>query len=233
MSTFSCTVAQRMVLRLLHEFSVIDNRIKWAEMRCARIMTLLRPAYQLAGAGVVQVPQLPAAPPSLNSYPLQLPPKRSKSIQEPDLEDCKLLLLRARRLFRDSKVDPSKDDGLLASNSPGQIDDEELREILDSLLSTQQALTDEACFVLQHLFSHFSVWAAQEFAARMARKSLATSDRSAALNVFKRELVFRLHRRFSDSGVTKLGDSRVDSRDRALLLRVKELFPFIDPIQVD
>ena len=215
-----------MVLRLLQEFSVVDNRIKAAEMRCARIMTLLRPAYQLAGAGLVQAPQLPAAPPSLNSYPLQLPPKRSRSIQEPDLEDCKLLLLRARRLFRDSKA------GHLGDDASYSIDDEELQSRLESLLRTQEALSEEAQFVLRHLFSHFNVWAAQEFAARMARKALATSDRSTALSGFKRELIFRLHRRFSDSNVTKLEHGKVDFRDRALLLRVKELFPFIDPIQV-
>lgn len=218
-----------MVLRLLQEFSVVDNRIKAAEMRCARVMTLLRPAYQLAGAGLVQAPQLPAAPPSLNSYPLQLPPKRSRSIQEPDLEECKLLLLRARRLFRDSKADHLGDD---ASYSSNPIDDEELQSRLDRLLRTQEALSEEARFVLRHLFSHFNVWAAQEFAARMARKALATSDRSTALSGFKRELIFRLHRRFSDSNVTKLEHGKVDFHDRALLLRVKDLFPFIDPIQV-
>ena len=111
-------------------------------------------------------------------------------------------------------------------------DDEELQSRLDRLLRTQEALSEEARFVLRHLFSHFNVWAAQEFAARMARKALATSDRSTALSGFKRELIFRLHRRFSDSNVTKLEHGKVDFRDRALLLRVKELFPFIDPIQV-
>ena len=41
----------------------------------------------------------------------------------------------------------------------------------------------------------------------------------------------RLHTRFQDAGISRLEDPAVDSGDRAHLLRVKELFPFVDPIE--
>lgn len=183
--------AQRMVLQLTNEFSAIDSRVKAAELRCARMMTLLRPSYQLAGKVIQQAPKLPAAPPSLSSYPLKLPPKRNRSIMEPDAEECKLLLLRARRLFRDwsLKAASSSSDSLPFGEDIRKaavfaslevllpISDEALRHKLNSLLTVHSGLSEEAQFVLRQLFSHFGEWLAQEHEARMARKKLATSER--------------------------------------------------------
>mmetsp|Transcript_9879 Transcript_9879/g.14749 ORF Transcript_9879/g.14749 Transcript_9879/m.14749 type:complete len:370 (-) Transcript_9879:136-1245(-) len=99
-----------------------------------------------------------------------------------------------------------------------------------------QPLNDETRFVIRALFSQLAAWADLESAARLARKDTAAADRLREVGGFKLRLVGCLHRRLADRGLTRLdthGGSyhgSVDPRDRGLLLRVRDLFPFVDPI---
>lgn len=228
--------AQKMVNRLLQEFHSIDQRVKVAEMRCARLMTLLRPAFQQAGALVPESLSLPPPAPPLSSYALTYPSGRESSIMEPRLQDCKLLLLRTRRLYRDLMQRPQGERGERGGEE-AEAADQEIERLLEDVLRAHHLVEGEDCeleggaelrFVLRRLFRHFARWMDEEFAARLARKVCAASERVGVVLAFKQRLVERLHARFTLAAVRDLDHPRVDPRDRAALVRMKAEFPFVD-----
>ncbi len=197
---------------IISQVEHVDATIKAVELKCAKLMTLLKPTYQRAG---ISLPEAPLTR-SLASYPLTL--------LRPSLRDCstldqaKMLLLLARKAYR-SHFKACSDDTELAS------------------MSSQPY---QVAYLAQEIVAQLTDWQQEELTQRMQRKLASVKDRYEALQRYRLELVLTLHNRFaaaaavpslsSSSSSSSLyaflsgGHGHADRRHHAAVL---EHFPFL------
>ncbi len=77
---------------LLHSASIIDAYVSSAEQRCAKMMTILKPIYSIAG---IEVPPVPAAR-LLSSYPMAETENKTR-LRDDNMDAIRLTVFRARR----------------------------------------------------------------------------------------------------------------------------------------
>lgn len=92
------TAAHLMNSKILQEVELVDKMMKSFELKCAKLMTLLKPSYQRASLSLPSPPEVK----SLNTYPLTL---KRDSIRDLLPETWKIMVLRARKTVRDRYVE--------------------------------------------------------------------------------------------------------------------------------
>jgi hypothetical protein len=173
------TAAQLMNQKILKEVNFLDTQVlKVNELKCAKLMTLLKPYYLKANIILPVVP----TPPSINSYPLVL---SRDSIKEPSLEICRLYLLKARKNYRNFVNNELKGGPVSAA-------------LVSTTYSTHEF---QVSFLIKDLIQQFTEWAQEELLLRMQRKQNSVDDRLEQLKQFKIQLILTLHNRFVENGV--------------------------------
>jgi hypothetical protein len=166
--------------KILKAASYLDSQVlKVNELKCARLMTLLKPYYIKAG---IDLPVVPTTR-SLNTYPLLL---SRDSIKEPAMEVCRLCLLKARKNYRNYVNNEIKN--------------------ASAAISPKFALRHEfqVIFLTKDLIQQFMEWAAEEQKIRLQRKQNSVDDRLEQLKQFKIQLILALQNRFIENGVQSL-----------------------------
>lgn len=222
-------VAQNMNERLAEEVAKVDEAMKSYELKCARLMTLLKPTYVRATLNLPSVPEKV----SLTSYPLTL--KRSSSIRDINAELTRLMLLRARRNYKEfvqaRKVTAGEKRFDMVQLGVHTFSSEDYDKY-----------GCQVAFILNDLQQQLSQWAAEEYGVRIQRKIVSVKDRYEALRRFKIQLLLTLHDRFSASsavnntGLLQSWGFSMVSADKKLQLSVQEKFSFVDesqPLLVD
>jgi hypothetical protein len=179
-------ISQNMNERLTDEVNKIDEAMKAYELKCARLMTLLKPTYLRASLN------LPSAPEkvSLSTYPLKL--KRKLSIRDINAEQCRLSLLRARRNFKEFYQ------GRLNASSERRFDEVQIGNHTFSS-EDYDKYGFQVFFVVNDLHQQILQWSAEEYGVRIQRKIQSAKDRYESLRRFKIQLLLTLHDRFSSS----------------------------------
>lgn len=221
-------ISQNMNERLLDEVNKIDEAMKAYELKCARLMTLLKPTYLRASLN------LPSAPEkvSLSTYPLKL--KRKLSIRDINAEQCRLSLLRARRNFKEFYQ------GRLNASSERRFDEVQIGNHTFSS-EDYDKYGFQVFFVVNDLHQQILQWSAEEYGVRIQRKIQSAKDRYESLRRFKIQLLLTLHDRFTSSVANNAsllqswGFSTL-SADKKFQNSVQEKFNFLDdsqPLLVD
>lgn len=220
-------VAQNMNDRLNSEVMKIDEAMKAYELKCARLMTLLKATYVRANLSLPQVPEKV----SLMSYPLKL--KRPLSIRDINLEQGRLLLLRARRNYREF-LQSRKTSNLGGRRDMIQLGTNHFRS------EDYDKYACQVSFLVNDLTQQCMQWSDEEYSARIQRKIAAVKDRYEALRRFKIQLLVSLHDRFatakSDQHLLSGWGFGGLSADKKFQLAIQEKFPFVDdsePVVVD
>lgn len=197
-------MVQNMNNRIIRDVESVDRIVRNSEARCARLMTLLKPSYVRAD---LALPPLPAQKP-LSQYTLSL--SRTSLRDSQTVDQARLLLLLARKAYRQSLLDNEADADI------------------------SQAF--QVASVAQHIVDSLADWAREEQHIRLQRKATQTRDRLTALLHFRIQLVLTLHSRFqsplpalqSSSFLPSwLGGGSAAAADRRQHAAVVEIFPFI------
>lgn len=175
----------------------LDYHVTLLEKKCAKLMTLLKPNYTRAfvsAQGASAVP-IPPTKKSLLDYPLQL---LRQSITEPDIEVSKLLLLRAKRC-----LDQANHDGSTKRPSVSRYDNDS---------------------ILKLVMNELNDWVEEESKARIARKTASVKDRVESLDIFRENLVWRLHTRYTRAYIKQSNavNTRLSLADESFTLSVEE-----------
>ncbi len=203
------TFAQLMNMKLQYEVDAVDQSMKSVELKCAKMMTLLKPTYQRSN---LQLPNPPQSK-SLSQYPLTL---KRDSIRDVSLDTCRLFLLRARKSYRDYCT---------TENTVNE-------------LSSDKQYNHQLSFIVINLIKQFKDWVEEEYKIRIKRKIDSVKDRLEALQHFKIQLVLVLHDRFNINNISNGGiisglsnsiwSLSAFNQDRNFQLSLQEKFPFID-----
>eukprot|EP01040_Poterioochromonas_malhamensis_P004979 gene4979-5340_t len=182
------TSSQLMNQRILKEVNYLDTQvIKLNEMKCAKLMTLLKPYYQKAGIALPVVPTSRA----LTSYPLIL---QRDTIKEPTLETARLLLLKARKNYRTFVNQEMKKVSIVNLIDVGNSTDH------PDYLTHEY----EVSFLTKELVQQLNDWSEEEYSIRMKRKMLSVQDRLDTLKQFSIQLLLTLHNRFVENHVNSI-----------------------------
>jgi hypothetical protein len=203
------TFAQLMNLKLQYEVDAVDQSMKSVELKCAKLMTLLKPTYQRSN---LQLPSPPQNKP-LSLYPLTL---KRDSIRDLSLDTCRLFLLRARKAYRD-----------YCSSEPTV-----------SSFPLDKQYNHQLSFIVINLLRQFREWVEEEYKIRIKRKIDSVKDRLESLQHFKIQLLLVLHDRFNINNISNGGmisglsnsiwSLSAFNQDRNFQLALQEKFPFID-----
>jgi hypothetical protein len=220
-----------MYQNLMKEVNHLDNQVvKVHELKCAKLMTLLKPIYSKAN---IVLPMVPLNKP-LSSYPLVL---LRDSVKEPALDACRLFLLKARKNYRSFCLSNARSD---AGDAKG----------------ASVKVKEEIQFITNDLVQLFNEWSEEEYNVRLKRKLAAVENRLETLKQFKIQLILTLHNRYVENGIASLslssaptssfwsftnsligsGNSLMNSADYQLHLSLRDKFAFLDvsePILID
>lgn len=182
------TSSQLMNQRILKEVNYLDTQvIKLNEMKCAKLMTLLKPYYQKAGIALPVVPTSRA----LTSYPLIL---QRDTIKEPTLETARLLLLKARKNYR-----------TFVNQEMKKVSTVNLIDVGNSTDHPDYLTHEyEVSFLTKELVQQLNDWSEEEYSIRMKRKMLSVQDRLDTLKQFSIQLLLTLHNRFVENHVNSI-----------------------------
>lgn len=164
------SIAQLMNNQITQDCEILDNLINNFQLKCARLMTLIKPTYQLAS---LNQPNPPTFAP-LSNYPLEL---SKESIRIQSINTCKLLILRAKKSYREfiqKKNDTATE-----------------KECL--LFKNHDFLVQ---FLLLNIKNQLFQWSKEEYLIRIQRKLLSIKDRLYALQLYRIELILLLTNRF-------------------------------------
>lgn len=208
-SNLQTTFAQLMNLKLQYEVDAVDQSMKSVELKCAKMMTLLKATYQRSN---LQLPTPPQSKP-LSQYPLTL---KRDSIRDHSLDTCRLFLLRARKTYRDYCS----------------------TETSVSTFPLDKQYNHQLSFITINLIRQFREWVEEEYKIRIKRKIDSVKDRLGALQHFKIQLVLVLHDRFNINNISNGGmisglsnsiwSLSAFNQDRNFQVALQEKFPFID-----
>jgi hypothetical protein len=164
--------------RLSGEVEATEKQVKVLELQCARLMTVLKPNYQLC---CLNMPSAPVIKP-LTDYALNL---QRKPIGEVNDETTRLLIFRARRSAKDviGNATTALTAGVDLSGEPNAW----ICKLLDHARLLHSVIE---CVLIQ-----LTEWDDEEGAERLRRKMLQLRERISSLEEFKLVMISTLHYR--------------------------------------
>jgi hypothetical protein len=164
------SLAGRLKESLLHSASLIDAFVSSVEQRCAKMMTILKPIYVIAG---IEMPSVPVAR-VLSSY--QIPELEYKvRLTDENMDAIRLTVFRARR------------------KANLKLKEETSTEKFE--LEKKDSHRNEVLLIIDLILEQMRERYNDEVTKRMHRKISCTVDRVTDIETYRSQLVENLHRR--------------------------------------